>query len=208
VTRILQPKSDIADKGILFQSPDLYQNILRGDKVEELGDKIIRKYNVDLLNKFVHICNTPGHWITVIVSISNKEIKCFDSLQPVLSKANTLVLLKFAELYSYIYGLGDDINWNLSSGVSGERLQNNGVDCGVWAMLFAEGALDDCWSEAKLRDCNINTERNRIREECTKLFSVMKYLESFVHEGSIYREPNPESERHMFEAVIKSKYLK
>jgi len=36
----------------------------------------------------------------------------------------------------------------------------------------------------------------------------MKYLELFVHEDSICREPNPESERHMFEAVIKSKYLK
>jgi len=208
VKRILQPKADDADKGILFQSPDIYENIKRGDKVNVMGDKIVRKYNVELINAYVHICNTPSHWITVTVSINSREIQCFDSLQPILSLSNNVVLLKFAELYNYIYGFGEEMNWTLKSGLSGERLQNNGIDCGVWSMLFAEGALDDHWSENKLRDCDIEAERIRIRDECSRLFSINEYIKSFQHEGSIYKEPNPESERYMFDAVIKSKMFR
>lgn len=204
LTRILQPKADMADKGIVFHSADVYETIKRGDSVEEISERIIRHYNVKIVNSYVHVCNTPGHWITVIVNTDANEICCFDSLQPTLSSANNKILLKFSELYNHVYG--EAIIWTLKSGLSGERLQNNGIDCGVWAMLFAECALDHCWNEAILKACDINSERTRIKGECTRLFSLNEYLESFTHEGRMYTEPNPESRRLMLDAVILSRW--
>jgi hypothetical protein len=190
------------DMGILFHSTDEYEIIKRGDKVEAISDKIIRKYKVENINTYVHVCNTSSHWITAIAKIKETEILCFDSLQPGLSVSNNKILLKFAELYNHVYQ--EAIIWTLKSGLSGQRLQNNGYDCGAWAMLFAECALNECWTETTLKACDIEAERVRIKGECSTLFNCNKYLESFKYEGCIYKEPNPESSRYMLDAIINS----
>jgi len=203
VQRILQPISDERDLRICFQPCDIYEDMKRGDPIEQTAGKILRRINVELVKMFVHPCNTPNHWITVIVDMSKPGIYCYDSLQSTLSEKNSIVLKKFAQLYDHIFSRS--ISWTFQNPLT-ERLQDNGYDCGVWSILFAECAFDGNWSQEKLKAFDIEAERKRIKSESLALVNCFKaYHESFTHEGGMYAEPNPESARLVLDAIINSK---
>jgi len=198
LSRVLQPLSDSTEQGICYLTHDICDFLSRNESIERIADLILKRYQLQYIQKFVLILNTPGHFITTIVSIGEfcdqPTIMCMDSLSrnTITDSSALRILDRIAMTFGMIYSR--DLSWNFINPLQ-EKLQSNGVDCGVWSILFSETLLHNILKLEDLKSVNIPKERNRILKSCKELLKWGHYLKSYQEEGVIYVNPNPESTR-------------
>ena len=213
LSRILQPIADIRQENILFLSTQIYELLKRGDSDYQSIEGYLNKYNMDCIKTFVMICNTPGHWVTVIIKIDpdtntdlgtrNALFLYYDSMENSISHDNFTVN-EIKKLFMHIFD--NSLIWN-NQCLNQKMQTTNGKDCGVWAIMYAESVLKGYRNANNIPFPDVTDERCRIRGELNKLYDLQYFLKSFSHEGIIYKEPNPESVRGMPDIVSYGMYI-
>jgi len=140
---------------------------------------VIIEYNEDMV----------GPSITLLDSMSIKSANL----------TTTHYIHRLIEVFGLLFGVNSGW-WNPRTPVK-QILQNDGVNCGIWALLFAESTLSGKLSIAELPKVNIEVERHRIAESLKSLLDYEIYHKSFTCEGYIHKFPNPESARLMPEKI-------
>jgi Ulp1 family protease len=201
VERILQPKSDATFQHILFLPTTFFEVIKAySGPGDNRGVQFFRRYEVPHVNKFAFICNCPGHYFTIIVENSgeNPIISIFDSMSTDEFESDEIIILlqRVLDTFSEVLGINDKNVWKTEFPLK-TVLQKDGVNCGIWAILFAETCLNGYSTIDNLSQVNIISERERIAKEIATLLNFPTYHESFTKEGAIYKHRNPESEAFM-----------
>jgi len=199
--RILQPISDKSGQGVLFIPTEYFELLKQESRAIDVAKKFQNRYNMEYIEKYVLICNLSGqHWFTVIIEYNTEmvgpSITLLDSMS--IKSANettTHYINKVIEMFSLLFDV-DPGRWNPKTPLN-RILQNDGVNCGIWALLFAESTLADFLSIPELSKVVIENERKRIAEKLKSLLEYDTYHKSFTYEGPMYKFPNPESARFL-----------
>ena len=213
LSRILQPIADMRQENIVFLSTQIYELLKRGDSDYQSIEGYFSKYNIDCIETFVMICNTPGHWVTVIIKIdpyTNKDLDTrsaqflyYDSMENSIKPENFTVN-EITKLFMHVFG--NSLVWNYKC-LEQKMQTTNGKDCGVWALMYAESVCKGYRNANDIPFPDVTSERCRIQGELNKLYDLQYFLKSFSHEGIIYKKPNPESVRCMPDPVSYGMYI-
>ena len=171
LSRILQPISDFHQHKIVFLSTQVYELLKRDGSGNQSVDQHFNKYNIGMVETYVMICNTPGHWVTVIIKIDletqNAHFSYYDSLVNQINLNDNLVV-QISNLFTRIY----ECSFNWSYDCLQQKMQDNCNDCGVWALLFAESTINSYRKPNELPFPNVTNERIRILSEIKELLDL------------------------------------
>jgi len=209
--RILQPLSDSTNQNVAFVKTEFYETLKRWptSPTDDSAIKFLSAYEIVNVSKFVMVCNAPNHWYTIVVEYnwdrSAPILTFLDSLSTVepCGEEVSSIIQKMMQVFSFLFDVELTL-WEKRIPLK-TRLQQDGVNCGVWALLFAESCLKGFKVIENLKDVNIHAERQRIAQEVEKLLEWNVYLSSYHYEGDIYKNRNPEAEAFL---PIKAKLLK
>jgi len=199
--RILQPMSDSTSQNILFV-PTEYYVIVKGSE----GPHDIRlnrfwdRYEIENITKFIFVCHAEYHWFTMVIEndwVSGAPTITFmDSLstkEPFNKHAKYVQTT--IEVFSVLFGV-EPSAWVKIVPLK-KHLQSDAVNCGVWAILFAESFLQGFRTLDNLINIDIDAEKFRIAKQVESLLDWKTYHDTFTKEGVIYRKRNPESDAYM-----------
>jgi len=198
--RILQPLSDSTNQNVAFIKTEFYETLKRSTSspVDDSAVRFMSRYEIENIRKFVLVCNAPGHWYTIIIEHNltrNVPILTFlDSMSTAepCDEDTSSIIQKLMTVFSFLFSV-DLTSWEKVIPLY-TQLQQDGVNCGVWALLFAESCLEEFKPLEHLKDVDIHAERQRIAREVERLLDWKTYHNSYRCEGDIYRCRNPESE--------------
>lgn len=194
--RILQPIADTTYQNVAFVPSEFY-GYLQGppDHIDDRALNILNRYELSEVRKFVTVCNAPGHWYTLTIEYhpTVPTITIMDSMSTSDPSDEDYIIQKILNIFSTFYKVEPN-KWEKVIPLK-TVLQHDGVNCGIWALIFAESCLKEFKSIESLKDVNISVERQRITKEIEMLLDWKNYHYSYLCEGDIYRRRNPESER-------------
>ena len=93
--RILQPLSDSTIQNILFVPTEFYRNLKNLSPDDDYAVRYMKRYEIQMIEKFVFVCSEPGHFITIIIEHELEEniptITFLDSMSTVEPDAESAV---------------------------------------------------------------------------------------------------------------------